>query len=187
MTYSPTWTDQALDETQASILYAALEQAKADEHVIYIAVKIALWAGLRLGEVLALTWRNVHLLEAGESFLVVNRALKMVKGPDEKYVPEFGKPKSKAGYRTIPIPETLVEALRYEKDRQADNRRFFGEHYRENDLVCCDSDGSPYLRWDIQKPFARFARKHGFKIRFHDLRHTFGTLMANTGIPAPYL
>jgi integrase len=122
-----------------------LKLAKDDEPVIYVPVMIAAWTGLRLGEVLGLPWRNVHL--TGEvSYLEITQAFQMVQ-EDNDYIKEYGPPKSCTSNRMVPISDELAEVLKAEKRHQITNRKLFKErYYQDDDLVCCQPDGTPYTR-----------------------------------------
>jgi integrase len=69
------------------------------------AAMVALFGGLRLGEVLALRWNNVDL---DRKVLRVVEALEQTK----QFGVRFKSPKSKAGKREISLPVILVDALR---------------------------------------------------------------------------
>ena len=77
--------------------------------------------------------------------------------------------KSRAGLRIIPIVEPLYNAL-------ADVPQAL-----RNGFVCLSADNKPLtetaLKWGIQ----RFTRILGFSFRCHDLRHTFATLLYDSG------
>ena len=94
-------------------------------------------------------------------------------------------PKTDSGSRTLVISESLVEILRAHFRRQGEIKVNLGEHYKDHDLVCCNTDGTPANPVWFSKKFAKFLSKHGLKkIRFHDLRHSNATLMLKNGIPA---
>lgn len=83
-------------------LRALIKTAKAsNEGRVYPLVLVVTFAGLRASELRGLTWGHVDLKAA--TVTVSQRAdLKNVIGP----------PKSEAGNRTIPLPPTVVQALR---------------------------------------------------------------------------
>jgi integrase len=83
------------------------------------AVMIMMYCGLRRGEVLALTWKDIDL---EKKVLQVNKSVQMFKNQ-----PQIKKPKSKAGTREIPIPNILIDILR--------------DFPRDHPLVCPDAKG----------------------------------------------
>ncbi len=125
-------------------------------------------AGLRQGELLALRRGDIDL---GGGVLHVRRKRQQL---DSGEVIE-GPPKSEAGKRTVALPEPLVEALR-------DHLRRFVERGEEA-YVFTAPEGEPIDRDNFRRrvwlPATDAAGLKG--LRFHDLRHTAGTLAARTG------
>jgi integrase len=125
-------------------------------------------AGLRQGELLAL--RRVDLdLDAG--IVHVRRKRQTL---DSGEILESA-PKSEAGRRSISLPMPLVAELRWHL-----------EHYvgpKVDSYVFTSADGQPIernnFRIRVWLPATKAAGMKGF--RFHDLRHTAGTLAARTG------
>ena len=125
-------------------------------------------AGLRQGELFALRRRDVDL-STGRIF-VRRKRLRLASGE----VIEDG-PKSAAGRRTVALPVPLVAEL--ERHFAA----FCGSD--DDDLVFTSSSGVALERSNVRHriwlPATRSLGLEG--LRFHDLRHTAGTLTARTG------
>lgn len=92
----------------------------------YIMLMIGYFAGLRIGETLALTWDNVDL---DNQTITINRTLIRSYGQKGCYC--FGTPKTKSSYRVVPIGNTLTEALRKHKVWQVENELKYGSYYRQ--------------------------------------------------------
>jgi integrase len=113
-------------------------------------------AGLRMGELLALRWSDVNI-EAGN--LMVSRAM------------SAGQESSTKSRRPRSVPlanqaETEFKAIR-------NRERFLGR----DDLVFCRPDGASLDRSAVRTRFVRAQKRAGVPVRrFHDLRHTFGSL-----------
>jgi integrase len=122
-------------------------------------------AGLRLGELRALRWRDVDWVAAR-----VRVRRNYVRG-------EYGRPKSKRSSRSVPLADRLAGEL---------ERHFQASAYQgDDDLVFGNPQtGKPLsasivedrFRWRLDKAEVR-------RVRVHDLRHTFGTRMAAAGVP----
>ncbi|MBB6190560.1 integrase [Sphingobium wenxiniae] len=83
-------------------LKAILEAAKAStEPMAHPLALIAIFAGLRASELRGLPWRCIDL-KAGTVTVEQRADLKNIIGP----------PKSEAGYRTIPLPDSAITALK---------------------------------------------------------------------------
>ena len=117
---------------------------------------IAATTGLRIGELGALRWRDVDL-EGG--FLTVSRAI------------SAGQETSPKSRRSRVVP--LARQAREELERLRGRRHFLGRE----DYVFCRPDGGPLDRSAVRTRFVRAQEAAGLRVRrFHDLRHTFGSL-----------
>jgi len=132
------------------------------ERVLYLA---AAMTGLRQGELLGLRWRDVDWL-AGR----VRVRQSFVRG-------EFGTPKSRRSSRSVPLADRVGAAL--------DEHHRTSRYPADDDLVFCHPHtGVPFDRSKLLKRFKAAASAAGLgHVRFHDLRHTFGTRMAGAGVP----
>jgi integrase len=139
---------------------------------------VALALGLRQGEALGLLWDAVDL-EAGT--LTVRRALQRQKGKGLVLV----EPKSRAGRRTIKLPDPLCEALRTHRVRQAEHRLAAANTWEDRGFVFCQGNGRPidarrdWLDW---KALLKAADVRDARV--HDARHTAATLLLQQGVPA---
>ena len=132
------------------------------ERALYLT---AAMTGMRQGELLALRWMDVdwvaHRVRVRRNF---------VRG-------EFGTPKSRRSSRSIPLADQVareLELLFQASSYQGDEDLVFGHPHT----------GRPLDRSRLLKRFkAALARAGVREIRFHDLRHTFGTRMAAAGVP----
>ncbi|MCK4387790.1 MAG: site-specific integrase [Dehalococcoidia bacterium] len=139
--------------------------------IIYTAVN----TGLRQAELLGLRWRDLDLDLAS---LSVTQVLYKRRG-----VCQFKEPKSAHSRRRLDLSPSLALFLRqYRTDRQAE-RLLLGKPLSEDDLVFSNVDGKAMDPGTLTHNFARIARKVGLPgTRFHDLRHTFASLMLLAGV-----
>lgn len=137
----------------------------------------AILTGMRLGELLAMKWSNADW----------HRNQYFVK--EGLYKGRFVEPKSACSIRAINLPRTLLEELRTHKARQSEQRLQVGETYYDHDLILCTSVGTPQDRGNIVKrAFWPLLQQAGLRrIRFHDLRHTFATLLIDQGESPEYI
>jgi integrase len=134
--------------------------------------------GMRIGEILGLTWDEVHVEGA-----TVSVRMTMQKHPNRDASREEVKTSHSA--RIIALPELVVDALQAHQRRQAAERVQLGPAWSDLRLVFPDAVGRPidarYLRtfW-----WYRLLKRAGLpRIRFHDLRHTAATLLLARGVP----
>jgi len=138
---------------------------------------IALFAGLRLGEVLALRWNNVDL---DRKIIRVHEALEQTKAFGIRFKP----PKSKAGKRDVTMPDILVEALREYRKAQLELRMQLGVGKLPDDaLLFASIEGRPLSTIDVSCAWGRFAASIGMpEITFHALRHTHASQLIDAGV-----
>ena len=125
----------------------------------------AVLTGMRRGELFGLRWEDVDL----ESHrLFIRRAL---------WRGRFVTPKSRRSRRTIDLAPTLRAAL------TKLSSRFQG------DLVFCSADGKAVDPDNfIHRDWVRVLRRAGLRrIRFHDLRHTYASLLIAQGAHPKYI
>lgn len=121
---------------------------------------LALWSGQREGEVLATRVKDV-----GYGYVNVEQTLH--KEPGEPYT--FGQTKGKRKRRAR-IPAQLSERL-----------MALGKGKKPDDLLFTRPDGQPVNPSTVYDKYVAAAKKLGYKTRFHDIRHTHGTLLAEKG------
>lgn len=122
----------------------------------------AILTGMRRGELLALQWGDIDWRSAQIS---VRRSL---------YKGTFVSPKSQNGVRRIIMSPTL--------QRHLEQYRFRTQRF-DSDLVFCTDQGKPLDPDNIVKrEFQPALDRAGLRrIRFHDLRHTFASLLIANG------
>jgi integrase len=132
------------------------------ERALYLT---AAMTGLRQGELAALRWQD---LDWSASLVRVRRSFS--RG-------EFGTPKSRRSSRAVPLADRVAAELERHFQRSA----FQGD----TDLVFAHPQtGRPYDASRLRKRFKRAVADACIRdVRFHDLRHTFGTRMAASGAP----
>lgn len=149
---------------------------KSKDSDIYLEILLAVGMGLRRGEVLALTWDNVSFQT---SCLTVSKSLSRIEGKDI-----VSSTKTASGERTLKIPAFVFKALFERRQKQWNDRKTLCGAYKENNLVCCPSDGSYYVCGSFTTKFSKHLKRIGMRhIRFHDLRHTNATLMMQYNVP----
>lgn len=137
----------------------------------YPAVAFAAYTGARRGEVLAVRWSDVDLKK---KVVTIARSL------TERMV--FKAPKNDKT-RTIALPAALVEVLRSHQAAQAEERRFLGESYKDQDLVFAHADGSPVDPWNFGRAVLDCIKRAKLPpITLHGLRDTHASLCAKAGV-----
>lgn len=164
---------QVWNEEQAARF---LEAARSTRY--YALFYLALATGMRIGELLGLTWDDVDL---DTGVIQVRRAIATCVARTGE--PVWQEPKTSAGRRRVPIGGQAVEVLRQHRKAQLEQRLRAGPEWRDYGLVFCTRKGGPLFNMNVNKALAACCKKAGVpRIRFHDLRHTHATLLLRQGV-----
>lgn len=158
-----------LTDEQATALLRAAKGGQI-EHLL----SVALFAGLRLSELLGLTWDAV---ESGT--ITINKQLSR---PDMRQAGLFITPKNGKSRTITPAPSVLA-ALKAQKRRQMEMRIKAGPLWSNpENLVFTMEDGGPIDQWRVEKAFKEALGAAGLEgVRFHDLRHTYAVNAIRAG------
>ncbi len=157
------WDVPSLAELQRFII-----QAQYDGYGALFLLELG--TGLRLGELLALQWKDLSF-KTGE--LQIWKQMVMICGKQE-----LTEPKTKASIRTIILPEVLLNVLKQHK-RDSRSRWLFPSPVIEDRPLT-----HGYVRRRLKTTLERAKCR---QVRFHDLRHVFATMALENGMDAKTL
>ena len=152
------------------------------------------YCGLRINEAFGLKWENVDL-ENGT--ITIDRQMQYQNGVI-KLIP----PKTRNSKRTIYLCPTLLEHLKEKSQQRAadtvalaevreQKQRFIddldGKKISSTELVNCLPNGTMQTVNSFKYPTREIKSKLGINFKYHFLRHTYGTLMAEMNTPTHLL
>lgn len=185
------------DIWDAETIRTALDQCTDSK--LYVAMNLAFACSLRMGEILGLTWKNVHIedenIAADNAYVYIEaeltraskQAIEMLGEKDIFYIftplmPNTStrlilkKPKTKSSERKVWLPKTVAYILREWKKAQGELKGFLGDKYQDFDLVVALPNGRPCENRIIEKEFSLLKEKAGRpNVVFHSLRHSSTT------------
>ena len=137
----------------------------------YYAILI-IYTGLRIGELMALTWNDIDFKN---KTLSVNksRAKGKIDGKTTLYIKD---PKSESGIRIIPLSDRAIYALNQIKEYS--NSLNLNE---DNDLVVANTNSESNITRTVKRMLFR-AGCETESCGLHALRHTFGSLLLEKGV-----
>ena len=144
-------------------------------HRFFPIVWLTAMTGMRRNEVLGLKWPDIDF---GKQRLHLNRGLVAV-----GYEVHQTRGKTKTARRTIALDDTTLDVLAGWRGFQTAEFAAVGIDNREQ-WVFTDGDGDPVHPHALYQTFGRIVRNAEVPtIRFHDLRHTHGSLLIKDGVP----
>ena len=139
------------------------------DHILELPISLMIHAGLRLGEVIALTWQDIDMKER-----TININKQKVVALKESVItaPKY------MSIGVIPIPGPLYAILsRYEplKDKTYDE-------------VCLNRRKRPWLPGNLRENFIKWCKEAGVEYKgLHACRHSALTSLASKGIPINHI
>ncbi len=183
----------------AETIRKALDACK--DAKLYVAMNLSFACSLRIGEVLGLTWDNIHVSDADiardDAYLKVEKELTRVKEstlnvlgdgeiikvfPRTMYLEDASTlivlktPKTESSVRKVWMPRTVAYILREWKASQERQKEFLGDEYIDHNLVIALPNGRPCEQKVITNAFQRLKRDAALpNVVFHSLRHSSTT------------
>lgn len=161
-----------LDEAQMSAFLRVIQGTRFEA-----LLTVALFTGMREGEVLGLTWDCVDF-NAG-TITICKQALLHLR--DAGGVFQLGSTKNGKSRTITPAP-SIMSLLRQHKSAQAALRLRAGNIWGNTELVFTDEIGQPLTKSTVYRAFKKAAAEIGRPdARFHDLRHTYAVAALHSG------
>ena len=163
---------QYLDEKQAAAFLDALQEQPFHYRAM---VTMLLYSGIRRGELCGLEWEDVDF---EHNLVHVNRSAVYIPGKGV----EDGTTKTHNSERVMKLPAGVMELLKEQRRRQAEQRLQMGDQWQDSRKVFTQPNGKPICMASLSKWIKQFSVSIGLPpITAHSLRHTNATLLIAGG------
>lgn len=150
-------SSKKMEMPSIDLWFEFLDFVKEKSPDVYFISAFATWTGMRLGEILALTWNDISI-ESG--WIAVNKSFDTHNQQIQDH------PKTDAGFRNVPIFHDLEELLK-EIPKKKNTPIFW----------MCST-------WTINKKVVNWMNRFGKlpKMTFHSIRHLFASICHSAGV-----
>ena len=154
----------------------------AKDSSIYTEILLAVFLGLRRGEILGLKWDSVDLERKTVKIHMNVTPARDDTGKETIFIRE--KMKTRKSVRNLILPDSLAQYLRILKEEQKRRKQKMGNYYSSDfdGFVCVDQLGVLHRPNYVTQSFKKVLRSNNLPdIRFHDLRHSCATMLLSLG------
>ncbi|CAH1218936.1 Tyrosine recombinase XerC [Paenibacillus auburnensis] len=161
---------QSYTRDQLNILLDRVKNTKLE-----LPVYLAGYLGLRREEIVGLQWKYINFKDRSIQIAEVRTSAgskEIVKAPE-----------TEQSKRVLYMTDELFEVLTKARERQEEYKWMLGDEYIDSGYVYIQDNGKPYRVNTLTEQFGLFLERNALpKIRLHDLRHTFASILYEAGV-----
>jgi integrase len=148
-------------------------------------VHLALYTGMRRGEIVGLDWSDISFEDKTLSINKTAVESTFMRPDGSKYTKlVLNPPKTAHSKRKIPITEPVLHALKRQQIKQRKQKLKAGKIWKETDAIFTTELGTRMFPSNVYHMYSRSLKNSELRyVRFHDLRHTVAVLALDSEVP----
>lgn len=145
----------------------------------YLIFSLLAYSGMRVGELLALKWKDIN---TKENTISITKTIYNPNNQLEDY--ELLTPKTKASIRTIKMDDKIMDLLKKHKAYQNEQIMSTRNEYKDMGFIITRQHGYPELQKTVLNRMNRLLKGAGIEkdLTPHSLRHTHTSLLIEAGV-----
>ena len=166
------------DADEVNALFEAAKGSKLELPILFGA-----FYGLRRSEAIGLKW---DAIDFDQNTITIRHTVTSCDLDGKRVLVASDTTKTKSSLRTLPLVPFVKERLLVLKKEQGNNRRLCGRSYHKQfaGYVCINEMGDLIKPHYVTEQFPKLLDANGLRrIRFHDLRHSYASLMLANSVP----
>ncbi len=160
----------------------------SSENDWYLEILLGLFCGLRKGEILGLKFSDFNI---EKRTVYISRQIvsdPLIKKGSRSKVDKYGlierDPKTPNSFRTLRVPEVIMEELEKRRHLVDFNKVVCAGQYNDKDYVSCQKNGRLHSLSALNSALTRICSKNSLPhITVHGLRHMYATILIEAGVP----
>lgn len=191
ISHNPMPATKPYKRSKTKIMIYNKEQIKkfvceAKESSWYLEILLALFCGLRKGEILGLKFKDFNYEEESVTIsrqLVSNPIIPANSGSRVSKCEIVERPpKTPNSIRKLKIPSIIFKELDKRRELIELNKEKFKNSYNDNDYISCQANGGPHSMSAFNIALGKICKKAGLpSISVHGLRHMYATILIENG------
>lgn len=153
----------------------------------YLEILLAVFCGLRKGEIQGLKFgdfdmenRTVSIKRQITSNPIIPKGQSRIESNTAVEKP----PKTENSYRTLRVPDAIMDELRKRKILVSQEKEQMGSLFIDMDYVSCQGNGLPHTVTAMNNALTKLCRRNALPhITVHGLRHMYATVLMEQGVP----
>lgn len=160
---------------------------KASETNWYLEILLGLFMGLRKGEICGLKFgdfdvenKTVRISRQVTADPIVSKGDSKIK----EYRLVEKAPKTENSYRTLRVPDVIMDEVLERKRQSVLKKEQLGERYIDKDYVSCAVNGLSHSASALNNALSKLCSRNGLPhLTVHGLRHMYATILTEQGVP----
>lgn len=170
-----------LNKEKLKVLLAA-----ASEGNWYLEILLALFCGLRKGEIYGLKDTDFDMTNQTvriQRQIAPNPIIPKGQSKIEQYEIIERPPKTENSYRTLRVPDVVIQELQNRMQLIEQNKEKLGRDYNDHGYISCQKNGQPHSISSFNTALSKICEKNGLPhITVHGLRHMYATILMEQNV-----